>query len=93
MGFSSDKGDHVMSAEASARSHQLKARIPGIAILDANDPEIEVTIGEHIFRGRAFALDYEKVPPHLRDVLQDAHVEHMRSMQALARQRFAQRLS
>lgn len=82
-----------MSAEASNRSLRLKARVPGIAILDANDPEIEATIGEHIFRGRAFALDYERVPLHLRDALQDAHVEHMRSMQALARQRFAQRLS
>ncbi len=82
-----------MSVEASARSHRLKARVPGIAILDASDPEIEVSIGEHIFRGRAFALDYENVPLHLRDALQDAHVEHMRSMQALARDRFAQRLS
>lgn len=83
----------MMSVETSARSHQLKARVPSIAILDANDPEIEVTIGEHIFRGRAFALDYRNVPLHLRDALQDAHVEHMCSMQALARQRFAQCLN
>lgn len=72
----------------SLRRHQ-----PDIVILDASDPEIEQAIGEHIFKGQAFALNYDGVPAEQRDVLQESHVFYMKTMQDLAKERFTTTLN
>lgn len=82
-----------MTKTRSAPADHFKARMAGLIVLDANDPEVEQRIGEHIFKGRAFALDYRKVPVLQREALQDLHVLHLRAMQDLARERFAGRLN
>lgn len=71
----------------------LRRKSPDIVILDASDPDIEQRIGEHIFKGIAFALDYESVPADRRDALQEAHVAAMKTLQDLARQRYATTLN
>jgi hypothetical protein len=79
---------HTKSAIDSLRRH-----VPDIAILDASDPAVERLIGEHIFSGRAFALNYDGVPAEQRDFLQETHVSHMKTMQELAKERFATKLN
>jgi hypothetical protein len=71
----------------------LRRRAPDLVVIDANDPMVELRIGEHIFRGQPFALDYDAVPADRRDALQESHVDYMRAMQDLARERFATRLN
>jgi hypothetical protein len=67
-------------------------RLKGLVILDGAAPDVEITIGEHMFNGIAFAVDYERIPDPARTALQDQHVLLMRSMQDLMRQRHAGRL-
>lgn len=71
----------------------LRKRMPDIVILDASDPAIERIIGEHIFMGTAFALNYESVPAEDRDSAQERHVSHMKAMQDLAKERYATTLN
>lgn len=71
----------------------LRKRMPDIVVLDASDPAVERQIGEHIFMGIAFALNYDGVPAEKRDVVQERHVAHMKAMQDLARERYATTLN
>ncbi len=67
----------------------LRKRMPDIVVLDASDPGVEKRIGEHIFMGVAFALNYDGVRAEDRDATQERHVAHMKAMQDLAKERYA----
>ena len=71
----------------------LRKRMPDIVVLDASDAAIEKIIGEHIFMGVAFALNYDGVPAEDRDAAQERHVAHMKAMQDLAKERYATTLN
>jgi hypothetical protein len=79
--------------DTKAAVESLRKRMPGIVVLDAADPDIEGRIGEHIFKGIAFALNYDGVPAEQRDAVQERHVAHMKAMQDLAKERFATTLN
>lgn len=79
---------HTKNAIDSLRRHA-----PDLVVLDASDPDIEQAIGRHIFKGQAFALNYDGVPAEHRDALQESHVFTMKAMQDLAKERFATTLN
>lgn len=81
-----------MPTVQATRSPQSRRKLKGMVIIDATEPDVELAIGEHMFKGIAFAVDYAGIPLHLRDGLQDQHVALMRSMQDLVRERAASRL-
>lgn len=60
---------------------------PHIVLIDAMAPDLEQRISLNMFRGIAFAIDYEHVPAEQRDRLQDEHVGLMKTIQKLARER------
>lgn len=76
--------------------HQRPSRFPrqleGVVVLNGAAPDVEVAIGEHMFKGIAFAVDYEGVPDPERTALQDQHLALMRSLQDMLRQRARSRL-
>ena len=83
----------MQSRETKSALESLRRHQPDLVVLDASQPDVERVIGEHIFRGQAFALSYDSVPADQRDLLQDSHVGYMKAMQDLARERFARTLN
>lgn len=76
--------------------HQRPSRLPrqleGVVVLNGAAPDVEVAIGEHMFKGIAFAVDYEGIPDPERTALQDQHLTLMRSLQDMLRLRARSRL-
>lgn len=76
--------------------HQRPTRLPrqlqGVVVLNGAAENIELAIGEHMFKGIAFAVDYEGVPEPGRTALQDQHLMLMRSLQDMLKQRSKGRL-
>ncbi|WP_293853315.1 hypothetical protein [uncultured Alsobacter sp.] len=69
------------------RPTRLPRQLEGVVVLNGAAPDVELAIGEHMFKGIAFAVDYEAVPDPERTALQDQHLTLMRSLQDLLRQR------
>lgn len=83
----------MQSRQTKSAIESLRRHAPDLVVLDASDPAIEQAIGEHIFKGRAFALNYDDVPAERRDALQESHVFYMKTMQDLAKERFTTTLN
>jgi hypothetical protein len=81
------------SRQTKSAIDSLRRHAPDIVVLDASDPQVETVIAAHIFKGQAFALNYDGVPAEQRDGLQSVHVAHMKRMQDLAKERFATTLN
>jgi hypothetical protein len=83
----------MQSRQTKTAIDSLRRQAPDIVILDASDPQVEEVIAQHIFKGQAFALNYDGVPAEQRDGLQAVQVAHMKRMQDLAKERFAATLN